>query len=114
VALAAADALAAEGVAAEVVDLRTLRPWDKGTVRDSVSRTHRAVVVEECPPVCGIAAEVATNIYEMCFDDLDAPVERVSGADVPLPYARELEQACIPHAGDVVAAARKALGRRWA
>ncbi len=111
VALAAADSLAAEGVAAEVVDLRTLRPWDKETVSDSVSRTHRAVVVEECPPVCGIAAEVATNIYEMCFDDLDAPVERVSGADVPLPYARELEQACIPHAGDVVAAARKVLGR---
>ncbi|MDP6439396.1 MAG: alpha-ketoacid dehydrogenase subunit beta [Candidatus Brocadiia bacterium] len=107
----AAELLAKDGIDAEVIDLRTLRPWDKETVSDSVSRTHRAVVVEECPPVCGIAAEVATNIYEMCFDDLDAPVERVSGADVPLPYARELEQACIPHAGDVVAAARKVLGR---
>jgi pyruvate dehydrogenase E1 component beta subunit len=69
-------------------------------------KTHRAVIVEESPPVCGIAAEVATNIYEMVFDELDAPVERVSGADVPLPYARQLEQACIPHAPDVVAAVK--------
>ena len=60
---------------------------------------------------CGIAAEVATNIYEMVFDELDAPVERVSGADVPLPYAKELEQACIPHAADVVRAVRKVLNR---
>jgi len=111
VALEAAEALAAEGVAAEVIDLRTLRPWDKQAVAASVSKTHRAVVVEECPPACGIAAEVATNIYEMAFDALDAPIERVSGADCPLPYARELEQACIPHAPDVVQAALKALGR---
>jgi len=111
VALEAAELLAKEGVAAEVVDLRSLRPWDKDTVTASVAKTHRAVVVEECPPVCGIAAEVAASIYEIVFDELDAPVERVSGADVPLPYARELEQACIPHAADVVKAARKALGR---
>jgi len=111
VALEAAETLAAEGVAAEVIDLRTLRPWDKQAVAASVSETHRAVVVEECPPACGIAAEVATNIYEMAFDALDAPIERVSGADCPLPYARELEQACIPHAPDVVQAALKALGR---
>jgi len=110
-ALAAAKALEAEQVEAEVVDLRSLRPWDKQAVAESVSRTHRAVVVEEPPPVCGIAAEVAVNIYETVFDDLDAPVERVSGADAPLPYARQLEQACIPHADDVVAAVRRTLGR---
>ncbi|NQT87478.1 alpha-ketoacid dehydrogenase subunit beta [bacterium] len=110
VALEAAEALAAEGVSAEVVDLRTLRPWDKETVTDSVAKTHRAVVVEECPPACGIAAEVAVNVYEICYDDLDAPIERVSGADAPLPYAKNLEQAGIPHAPDVVAAAKRVLG----
>ena len=111
VALEAAEKLHEDGVEAEVVDLRTLRPWDKETVTDSIAKTHRAVVIEECPPVCGIAAEVATNIYEIAFDELDAPVERVSGADAPLPYAKNLEQACIPHAHDVVLAARKALGK---
>jgi pyruvate dehydrogenase E1 component beta subunit len=110
VALEAARTLAGNGVDAEVIDLRTLRPWDKAAVADSVAKTHRAVVVEECPPACGIGAEVATNICEMVFDDLDAPVERVSGADLPLPYARELEQACIPHPEDVVAAAQKTMG----
>ncbi|MDP6379797.1 MAG: alpha-ketoacid dehydrogenase subunit beta [Phycisphaerae bacterium] len=110
VALEAAERLAGDGVSVEVVDLRTLRPWDKETVTDSVAKTHRAVVVEESPPTCGIGAEIAANIYEIVFDSLDAPVERVSGADVPLPYARELEQSCIPHADDVVGAARKALG----
>ena len=78
---------------------------------DSMARTHRAVVIEECPPVCGIAAEIATNIYEMAFDEMDAPVERVSAADVPMPYARNLEQACIPHAEDVVRAVRRAMHR---
>ncbi|MDK1032000.1 MAG: alpha-ketoacid dehydrogenase subunit beta [Planctomycetia bacterium] len=109
VALEAAEQLAGQKIDAEVIDLRTLRPWDKETVTDSVAKTHRAVVVGEAPPVCGIGAEVATNIYEIVFDSLDAPVERVSGADVPLPYARELEQACIPHADDVVRAARKVM-----
>ena len=103
------EELAADGIGADVIDLLSLRPWDKGAVVESVCRTHRAVVVEEAPPVCGIAAEVAANVYELAFDELDAPIERVSGADVPLPYARELEQACIPHAVDVVAAARRAL-----
>lgn len=109
VALDAAADLEKEGVSAEVVDLRTLRPWDRDAVASSVIKTHRAVVVEESPPVCGIAAEIATNIYEMVFDELDAPIERVSGADVPLPYAKELEQACIPHASDVVRAVKKVL-----
>lgn len=90
VALQAAEQLAQEKIEAEVVDLRTLRPWDVQTVVQSVARTHRAVVVEEPPPHCGIGAEVAANIYEQVFDELDAPVGRVSGADVPLPYALSL------------------------
>ena len=109
VAQEAAEQLSRDGIEAEVIDLLTLRPWDKETVTDSVAKTHRAVVVEECPPACGIAAEVAANTYELCFDDLDGPVERVSGADVPLPYARDLEQACIPHAEGVVQAVRRTL-----
>jgi len=111
VCLEAAERLAADGIKTEVIDLRTLRPWDKETVTDSVAKTHRAVIVEEGPPVCGIGAEVACNICEIVFDELDAPVERVSGADVPLPYARELEQSCIPHADDVIRAVKKTLGR---
>ena len=110
VAIEAAEALAAESISAEVIDLRTLRPWDKDTVTTSVAKTHRAVVIEECPPACGIAAEVATNIYEIVFDKLDGPVARVSGTDVPLPYARQLEQACIPHAPDVVEAVHGIMG----
>ncbi len=108
-AMQAAEQLADEGIEAEVIDLRTLRPWDKDTVMNSVSKTHHAVTVEECPPVSGVAAELTTNIYELAFDDLDAPVERVSGEDVPLPYAQELEQSCIPGPGDVVEAAKKTL-----
>jgi pyruvate dehydrogenase E1 component beta subunit len=77
----------------------------------SVARTHHAIVVEESPPVCGIAAEVAVNIHENAFDQLDAPIERVSGADAPMPYAKNLEHACIPHAEEVVAAVHKSLGR---
>ena len=110
-ALEAAEVLEEQGIDAEVIDLRTLRPWDKDTVTESVAKTHRAVVVEECRPACGIAAEVVTNIYEIAFDEIDAPIERVSGADVPLPYAKELEQSCIPKAGDVVRAVRKTMGK---
>jgi pyruvate dehydrogenase E1 component beta subunit len=109
VAAEAAGILEKEGVDTEVVDLRSLRPWDKDTVVGSVNKTHRAVIVEEAPPVCGIGAELAANIYELAFDELDAPIERVSGADVPLPYAKKLEQACIPHVEDVVSAVRRQL-----
>jgi pyruvate dehydrogenase E1 component beta subunit len=109
VAIEAAEKLSGDSVEAEVVDLLTLRPWDKDTVAASVARTHRAVVVEEARPVCGIGAEVAANLYEMAFDEMDAPIRRVSGADAPTPYARELEQACIPHADDVVRAVRETL-----
>jgi pyruvate dehydrogenase E1 component subunit beta len=109
VTLEAAEQLAAQGISAEVVDLRSLRPWDKDRVAASVAKTHHAIVIEEGPPVCGIGVEVAANITEMIFDELDAPIKRVSGADVPLPYAKELEQSCIPHPEDVVAAAREVL-----
>ncbi len=111
VALEGAGELEKQNVSADVIDLRSLRPWDKDTVTASVAKTHRAVIVEECPPMCGVAAEIAANIAEIAFDELDAPIERVSGADVPLPYAKELEQACIPHAADVVKAALRTLGR---
>ncbi len=104
VALEAADALAMRKVEAEVIDLRTLRPWDVEAVCASIRRTHHAVVVEECPPQCGIAAEIGMSLQERVFDQLDAPIERVSGGNCPMPYARDLEQAAIPHADDVVAA----------
>ncbi|MGB1675709.1 MAG: pyruvate dehydrogenase complex E1 component subunit beta, partial [Miltoncostaeaceae bacterium] len=103
VALAAAEDLAAQGIDVEVIDPRTFRPLDLDTLAASVRRTSRAVVVDEGWPECGIAAGVAAHLYEACFDWLDAPVVRVNSADVPMPYARNLEQAAIPQAGDVVA-----------
>jgi len=111
VALAAAEDLAAQGIDVEVIDPRTFRPLDLDTLAASVRRTSRAVVVDEGWPECGIAAGVATHLYEACFDWLDAPVVRVNSADVPMPYARNLEQAAIPQAGDVVAAVHAVLGR---
>ena len=111
VALAAAEDLAAQGIDVEVIDPRTFRPLDLDTLAASVRRTSRAVVVDEGWPECGIAAGVAAHLYEACFDWLDAPVVRVNSADVPMPYARNLEQAAIPQAGDVVAAVHAALGR---
>lgn len=110
VALAAAEDLAAQGIDVEVIDPRTFRPLDLDTLAASVRRTSRAVVVDEGWPECGIAAGVAARLYEACFDWLDAPIVRVNSADVPMPYARNLEQAAIPQAGDVVAAVHAALG----
>ncbi|WP_436790549.1 alpha-ketoacid dehydrogenase subunit beta [Yinghuangia sp. YIM S10712] len=107
--LAAADTLADEGISAEVLDLRTLRPLDSSAVAASVSRTHHAVVVEEAWRSGGLAAEVAARIMESSFYELDAPVGRVCAAEVPIPYAHQLEQAAIPQAADVVAAARQAV-----
>jgi len=107
VALDAAAQLAEEGIEAEVVDLRTLRPLDRQTVLDSVKRTNRLVVVEEGWPVCSIASEVSAFVMEEGFDDLDAPVLRVNNADVPLPYAASLEKAALINVAKVVEAARK-------
>jgi pyruvate dehydrogenase E1 component beta subunit len=109
--LAAAEQLAAEGIAAEVVDLRTLRPIDDETVLASVARTHRAVIVEEAWRTLGIGAEIAARISEEAFYDLDAPVARVAGAEVPLPYAVDLERAALPQVETIVAAAHRVLHR---
>jgi pyruvate dehydrogenase E1 component beta subunit len=105
--LEAAEALAATGVDAEVVDLRVLRPLDAATVIDSVRRTHRAVVVDEGWRSGSLAAEVSARIMEQAFYDLDAPVARVCSAEVPMPYAKHLEDAALPQVDTVVAAARE-------
>jgi pyruvate dehydrogenase E1 component beta subunit len=102
----AAKTLASEhGVEAELIDPRTLRPLDLDTILESVRKTNRAVVVEEGWPHGGVGANLAALIQEQAFDYLDAPVQRVTGADVPMPYAKRLEQAAIPHAEHVVSAA---------
>ncbi len=108
--LAAAQTLAGEGISAEVLDLRSLRPLDDETVFGSVGRTHRAVVVDEGWRSVGMSAEIAARIAESCFYDLDAPVGRVAAAEVPIPYARHLEAAALPSADRVCAAVRKAVG----
>jgi pyruvate dehydrogenase E1 component beta subunit len=110
-ALAAATQLLEEDIDAEVINLRTLRPLDTETVVSSVSKTHRAVVVQEQWKPFGAAGEIAATIYEHAFDELDAPVERVTGADVPMPYARNLELLAVPHEGDIVKAVKKTLYR---
>jgi pyruvate dehydrogenase E1 component beta subunit len=106
VALAAAETLAGQGISAEVIDLRTLRPLDRATVLASLKKTNRLVVVEEGWPACSIASEIMAICMEDGFDDLDAPVRRVTNADVPLPYAANLEKAALVKADDVVSAAR--------
>ena len=109
--LVAAEGLAEDGIEAEVIDLRSLRPLDEDTVVDSVRKTHRAVAVQEQWRWFGVASEVAAIIQDRAFDDLDAPVERVSGAEVPAPYARNLEIAAFPSVDQVVAAGRRVLYR---
>lgn len=136
--LKAAEELAQEGISAEVLNLRSLRPLDCDAIAESVRKTNRVVAVEECWPQCGVSAEIAAVrfffsffffwsrcrlmraewlarssqvVMERCFDHLDAPFERVTAADVPLPYAQNLEQACIPQAPDVARAARRVCHR---
>ncbi len=106
VALEAAEALAGEGIEAEVIDLRTIRPLDTETIVNSVRKTNRLVSVEEGWPFAGIGAELSALMMEQAFDDLDAPVVRVHGADVPLPYAANLEKLALPQVEDVVKAAK--------
>lgn len=110
-ALEAAETLAAEGIEAEVIDLRTLRPLDKAAVLASLAKTNRMVVVEEGFPVCSIASEIIAICMEEGFDDLDAPVLRVCDEDVPLPYAANLEKAALIDAGRVVEAVKKVCNR---
>ncbi len=103
-ALSAADQLEGRGVSAEVIDLRCLRPLDDATILSSVARTHRAVVVDEGWRSGSLSAEVSARITEGAFYDLDAPVARVCGAEVPMPYAKHLEDEATPQVADVVAA----------
>ena len=109
--LEAADALAADGIAAEVIDLRSLRPFDRATILASVGKTHRALVVDEGWRTCSFAAEVSATIVEGAFYDLDGPVQRVCSAEVPIPYAGHMEEAALPQAATIAAAARTMLGR---
>lgn len=108
-AIAAADELVADGIEAEVIDLRSLRPIDDRTLVESVTRTNRAVVVDEGWRSVGLSAEVAARITEGCFYHLDAPVERVCTAEVPIPYPSHLEEAALPQVPTIVAAARRTL-----
>ena len=109
--LEAATSLAGEGIEAEVIDLRSLRPLDDATIMASVARTRRAVIVDEGWRSGSLAAEIATRIVEQVFWELDAPIGRVCSEEVPIPYPRHLEEAAIPQAPKIIAAAKAALGR---
>lgn len=109
--LDAAAALEKDGISAEVVDLRTLVPLDMDTVLKSIAKTHRAVLVQEEWKNVGFMAEVSARIHEQGFYDLDAPVGRIGGADVPMPYAKNLERAAIPNESDIVAAVKRTLSQ---
>ena len=110
-ALAAAEALAKDGIEAEVIDLRSLRPMDTATIVQSVQKTHRLVAIEEGWSCCGIGSEIAARVQEQAFDWLDAPIARVTGKDVPMPYAANLEKLALPSIEEIVAAARAVLYR---
>ncbi len=106
-ALEAADQLAMEGIESEVIDLRTLRPLDHDTFLESVSRTHRAVIVDDGWRSGGISAEISARIMEGAFYDLDAPVERICGAEVPMPYAKHLEQEALPKTETIISTIKR-------
>ncbi|MGE3875723.1 MAG: pyruvate dehydrogenase complex E1 component subunit beta [Parvibaculaceae bacterium] len=108
-ALGAADKLAGEGIEAEVIDLRTIRPMDIATVIESVKKTNRCVTVEEAWPQCSVSSEIAAQVMTHAFDYLDAPVARVNGRDVPMPYAHNLEKLALPSVDEVVEAAKSVL-----
>ncbi len=108
VALKASERLSEElGVSAEVVDLRTIRPLDIDTIANSVAKTNRCVIIEDGWPFCGVGAQVVDDVQRVAFDDLDAPIVRVTGADVPMPYNKHLERAAKPNPDKVIAAVRQ-------
>ncbi len=107
--LAAAEALAGEGVEVEVIDLRTLQPWDEAAVLQSLARTHRLIVVHEAVEAFGVGAEVAARMADIGFDHLDGPIARVGAPFTPVPFAPSLEKAYLPSADDVVAAVRRVM-----
>jgi pyruvate dehydrogenase E1 component beta subunit len=106
-ALKAAEELEKDGISCEVIDPRTIRPLDIDTILNSVMKTNRVVIAEESHPFCGVGAEISAEIHEKAFDYLDAPVRRVSGADVPMPYAKNLENLALPDANRIAAAVRE-------
>ena len=110
-ALEAAEALAEQGISAEVIDLRTIRPLDSETIVKSVQKTNHLVCTEEGFPFAGVSAEIGMQMMELCFDYLDAPIERVTGKDVPMPYAENLEKLALPQIDDIVRAVHKACYR---
>ena len=107
----AAEALASDGIAAKVIDLRVLRPLDDATVMASVRKCRRAVIVDEAWRSGSLAAELMARIVEQAFFDLDAPLARVCSEEVPIPYARHMEEAALPQAAKIVAAVRALMGR---
>ena len=109
-ALTAAEELETAGISAEVVDLRSLRPLDRKTILESVRRTHRAVVIDEAWKTGSLASEISAILAEEAFYDLDAPIERVCTVEVPIPYAKHLEDAAIPQVGEIVEAAKRSMG----
>jgi pyruvate dehydrogenase E1 component beta subunit len=109
VALQVADQMAKDGIRLDVVDLRTVRPMDVEAIRASVTKTNRAVVLEEGWEICGMGAQIVDYIQRDCFDQLDAPVIRVHQADVPMPYAKQLEKAAKPDAAKTIAAVKKVM-----
>lgn len=109
--LQAAEKLAEKGISAEVINLRSLRPLDRDSIVASVKKTHRCVTVEEGWATCGVGAEIGGILYEDAFDDLDAPLERITGAEVPMPYAINLEKAALPQVDDIVNACMRACYR---
>ena len=106
-ALAAAEKLEDEDISAEIVDLRSIKPLDEKAIFDSVAKTHRVVIVEQGRPFCGVGAEVSYRIQKTIFDELDAPIVRVSQEDVPMPYNERLEKAVLPSADKLIAAVKK-------
>jgi pyruvate dehydrogenase E1 component beta subunit len=111
VALEAATALEKEGISAEVVDLRSLRPLDEDLIAESVRRTHRCVVVHEGWPYGGVGAEICDRVQRLAFDWLDAPILRISQLDVGMPYNAKLEQSCMPQPSRVIDAVKRVVNR---
>jgi pyruvate dehydrogenase E1 component beta subunit len=111
--LRAADMMAKDGVELEIVDLRSLRPLDLSLALESIKKTHRAIVVEEGWRTGGLGAEIIATMQELGFNDLDAPIARVAGLDVPMPYAENLERATLPFAEDVIAACKAMLAKKY-
>jgi len=110
-ALDAAEKLAAEGIDAEVIDLRTIRPIDRETIVESVKKTSRCITVEEGFPFASVGSEIASILMEDAFDYLDAPVKKLASVDAPLPYAENLEKLALPKENDIIMAAREVCNR---